>query len=1055
MKFSRKCSINACLPTKLCNSCCTYCNFDIDCKYSSVLCYDDADLCSTSVCKYHNSNNVCNCHDSNVCNCHDSNNVCNGHDSKNVCKNYDTASDLEGCSSKANHVNIQSDPHTTRMSCVKKSLTYLLLNCQSLKNKVIPFQTLLETHQPDIVFGTESWLDESIPNSFCFPDNYEVFRRDRKGLGGGVFICIHNSLHASLHATSEKSEILWVDLMLPDNSILKLAVVYKPDRDLEPLSELCSEIEKLQLEKNPKLQVIIGGDLNLPNANWNNPIRDSQCVVTQKLVELLDQGMTQIVDKPTRVTQHSSNILDVILTNHPFKMHDLSIEDGISDHKAVLGIIQTKHEMSMPNNRKIFLFHKADTNMFKTELQNSLQSFRINCLSSKNISDILKNFYDILTSSAEKCVPQKLCKKSTDPPWYNKDIRLLKKKMRTQHARFKTTHSSVDYANYSNSRQTLNLMKRKAEQTFLTKDLGDMLKSSPKRYWTFVKYKTKGSFSSISGLQNGKGKLITDPVGKATILNEQFQSVFVKNGGEKLPDCPKRTDKTFSIKDLCVTSEGIRKLIVSLNNFKASGPDSISPRLLKLAPQELSEYLLMIFQKCIDLKEIPTQWKVANISPIFKKGSKTNAENYRPISLTSVVCKIFEHIITSNIATYLEQNSLFNPDQFGFRKNRSCEFQLQRVCQDLSFLLDGGGEADLIFLDFAKAFDKVSHDFLLHKLSSYGLDQDTVDLVKSFLSNRTQKVVVDGQESSAIPVTSGVPQGSVLGPLLFLLYINDLPDNVKSQFRLFADDSLLYRKIKSPEDHIQLQKDLDEVVKWCVKWKMCLNLDKCEYMQMTSKREPSQNQYIISNQVLNKVSSYKYLGLNITENLNWNLHVNSLIAKANKILYVTKLSFSKASRPVKEAAYKAIVRPLLEYSSSVWDPHQAGLTHSVEMVQRRAARFCLGRYRKMDSVSDMLEELQWESLELRRKADRLKNFLRAYKGEDGLQDITSHIRYAPNDRLRHVHAYRVGYINCHKDVGRYSFLPRTIKDWNSLPDTLLSAENFDDPSKFREAIIMK
>src|SRR5882757_10579548 len=251
-------------------------------------------------------------------------------------------------------------------------------------------------------------------------------------------------------------------------------------------------------------------------------------------------------------------------------------------------------------------------------------------------------------------------------------------------------------------------------------------------------------------------------------------------------------------------------------------------------------------------------------------------------------------------------------------------------------------------------------------------------IITSFLTDRTQKVVIDGRASDSIPVTSGVPQGSVLGPLLFIIYINDLPDKIKSKFRLFADDSLLYRKITNEGDIVELQQDLDEVVKWCNECHMELNLEKCEQMQISTKHQPTLSSYSIADHTLSKVSSYKYLGLHIADDLNWNQHINKVLSKANKVLYVTKLALGRSSRPVKEAAYKSIVRPLVEYSSSVWDPYQIGQISAVEKIQRKAARFCLNQYQQRSSVSNMIEELNWDSLAMRRKASRLSTFQRVY-----------------------------------------------------------------------------
>ena len=253
-----------------------------------------------------------------------------------------------------------------------------------------------------------------------------------------------------------------------------------------------------------------------------------------------------------------------------------------------------------------------------------------------------------------------------------------------------------------------------------------------------MKYKTKGQHCSVSALKTSNGILVSEPKDKANLLNQHFKSVFTKETQDESHEIPSKTEEKFSLKKIILGKPGIKKLVENLKQHKSPGPDGISPKLLKLVPDEISDYLLLLFNKCLVLEKMPSMWKTANVTPVFKKGSRSSPENYRPISLTSIICKMFEHIITSNLATYLEHHKLFNEDQFGFRKIRSCELQLHRVCQDIAFILDNGEEADLVFLDFTKAFDKVPHDLLIKKLASYGLQEDVIHLISSFLRGRTQ-----------------------------------------------------------------------------------------------------------------------------------------------------------------------------------------------------------------------------------------------------------------------------------------------------------------------------
>ena len=287
--------------------------------------------------------------------------------------------------------------------------------------------------------------------------------------------------------------------------------------------------------------------------------------------------------------------------------------------------------------------------------------------------------------------------------------------------------------------------------------------------------------------------------------------------------------------NITVSRAGVIKLMANIKEHKATGPDGIPGRLLKYCAYELADTFTLLFQKSLEQGRVPHDWKKARIVPIFKKGDKSKVENYRPISLTSIACKLLEHIIHSNIMDHLDAHNILNSAQHGFRQRRSCETQLITTLDDFSKCLDKKQQIDGILLDFSKAFDKVDHQKLLHKLHNFGIQNSLLKWMESFLLGRQQTVIVDGAESPPKPVLSGVPQGTVLGPLLFLIYINDITHKLSpgTIIRLFADDSLLYRIIKSPEDAKILQKDLDTLQKWELENKMEFHPGKCLVLRIT------------------------------------------------------------------------------------------------------------------------------------------------------------------------------------------------------------------------------
>ena len=312
-----------------------------------------------------------------------------------------------------------------------------------------------------------------------------------------------------------------------------------------------------------------------------------------------------------------------------------------------------------------------------------------------------------------------------------------------------------------------------------------------------------------------------------------------------------------------------------------------------------------------------------------------------------------------------------------------------------------GKQTDLVLLDFSKAFDKVNHLKLLFKLSQHGVKGNTLNWIRAFLLGRTQAVLLEGERSAEAPVTSGVPQGSVLGPLLFLLYINDLPKNIQSQVRLFADDTAVYLTVTSLEDAHTLKADLDPLQEWEQTWDMEFNPGKCQVLRITRSLKPLMSQYTLHGQVLESVDSAKYLGVNISQDLSWNHHVNEITGKANRTLGFIKRNVKTRNEQVKQLAYKTLVRPQVEYASSVWNPHTDQNILKLEMIQRRAARWVKNNYSPYDSVTSMLDNLGWRSLENRRIDSRLIMFYKIIYGHVAIQIPTYFEK--PQRLTRHMH----------------------------------------------------
>ena len=421
------------------------------------------------------------------------------------------------------------------------------------------------------------------------------------------------------------------------------------------------------------------------------------------------------------------------------------------------------------------------------------------------------------------------------------------------------------------------------------------------------------------------------------ILNQFFSSVFTTEDMVNIPKDAMYVD--MEINNISCTLEDITKGLLKLNVNKSCGPDKLYPRVLKELANEIAKPLQIIFNKTILEGKVPEDWKLANVTPIFKKGSRSSRSNYRPVSLTSVVCRLLESLIRDHISEYLNNNHLILDSQHGFCKGKSCQTNLLTFFDKVTQEIDRNCEVDVIYLDFAKAFDKVPHYRLGIKLKSLGITGNIFKWIEDWLSNRSQRVVVNGVESTWTPVTSGVPQGSVLGPLLFLIYINDIDQDVNSLISKFADDTKIARTILDNNDNVELQKDLELLGQWADKWQMKFNADKCKVIRFGG---GTPSNYVMDGKTLENIEEEKDLGVLIHKTLKLENQCQAATSRANRILGMLKRNITSRKKEVILPLYRTLVRPHLEYSVQFWNPYLVKDIKLLENVQRRATRLISG-----------------------------------------------------------------------------------------------------------------
>ncbi|MCG8035359.1 MAG: hypothetical protein JAZ03_24705 [Candidatus Thiodiazotropha taylori] len=911
------------------------------------------------------------------------------------------------------------------------------INFQSMKAKRTPFWLLLEEADPDIIIGCETWLHQGIHEREVLPAGYHmVARKDRQtDHHGGVMIATRTGINATEISLQTSTELAAASFDCPGKAPLVIGALYRPpSSDQNYMEELCSRIKDLSAH-DPKATVWISGDINLPDIDWqtstirgnSNPI-----AVNQLLLDLIyDIGSEQIVNFPTR----GQNTLDIFISNRPSLIERCKPLPGVSDHDVVFVQASTRVPRNKPPSRRIFLWKHAKTENLRDKISEFSKSFTDNNSPNSDINRLWDTFRNFCSEAISENVPSKMSSTRFSQPWITRSAKKLSRRKKRAFRRAKRSGKTEDAERYKRLQKDVKHECRKAYNTYVSDTVSNDKNS--KKLYSFIKT-TRCDSSGVSPLKSD-GIAYSDPKIKANLLNNQFSSSFTAEDHSHLPSMD--GDPYPEMPNFTITREGVKKLLQNLDPYKATGPDSIPSRFLKDFADEITPALTLIFRASLHQGEVPQDWRQAYVTPIFKKGDRSSPANYRPISLTSVCSKVMEHILHSQVMKHLEAHGILSDQQHGFRKRRSCESQLILTLQDLAAGMDEGQQIDAILLDFSKAFDKVPHERLAIKLKHYGIRGSLLQWIQSFLTDRKQQVLVEGQSSTTAPVVSGVPQGTVLGPLLFLLYINDLPQKVSSTARLFADDSLMYLKISSTKDTAALQLDLDRLQQWQSDWQMSFNPSKCEVVRVTKRKNPVEATYQIHGQDLTVAKTGKYLGVLISEDMSWKPHVDATIKKANNSLAFLRRNLSRCPQEVKAQCYKTLVRPITDYAASAWDPHTTTCIQQLEAVQRRAARFVNGDYHTKSSTSKMIQNLGWPSLQQRRQDAKL---VMVYRITHGLVDIPASRFFHPTSSSTRGHPLRYMVPFCRTDVFLYSFFPSGIRLWNQLPESVVMSETLED-----------
>lgn len=813
-------------------------------------------------------------------------------------------------------------------------------------------------------------------------------------------------------------------------------------------SEVISKIF-LRLKENDR--IVITGDFNIPNVSWNSchddPVRfypsSSENVFLNSLFSL---GLSQV----NFILNSNSRILDLIFVDDCDKIL-VSRTDPIvhledSYHPTLKFLLNFSIADNNFNNNEllpVLVFDFKNTDV--TKLNSLLSNVNWESLFCQNISATAEGldnmtflFNQTLLNCFELTVPKRIKSNISGPIWFTNNIRKLRNTKTKYYKKYIESKKQIDFANYTSARYVYQIASKNAYLSYLAK-VQLHLKLNAKSFWSFVNTKRKSSefpsFMKINDIESDDESTICNMFAdffKSTYSNETYLNnsypIKIQPGSIRFP---------------MIDSEIV---LFHLNKLKVSfsaGPDNIPSFILKYCAGELVEPITQLFELSLSIGHFPTSWKESFIIPLHKSGNKSSILNYRGIAKMSVLPKLFEQIITTQMA--FNVNMLISPRQHGFLPGRSTSTNLLEFSTYIFKNFSHGSQTDVIYTDFSKAFDVVNHKLILIKLELYGFPPSLVKWISSYLNDRTQQVLFKSSKSYKLKVNSGVPQGSHLGPILFLLFINDLSLVINHcNILMFADDVKIFRSVKTLHDASIIQSELVSLNYWCNLNCMRLNLMKCK--QMTFFRcKPIHYIYKIENQELEKVETFKDLGVLMDSKFRFDNHTAKITSKSYSLLGFIKRWAKEFNDPyITKLLFTSLVRPTLEYASVVWCPNYNKYIGSIESIQKQFLLFCLrdlpwNNDINLPSYESRLKLINLPPLKYRRI---LFNAIFIFKLVMGLIDSSFLLsKLSINIPRRPTRNYRFLYLSlCKSNYQQFQPFRNACQDFNLVYDVI----NFND-----------
>lgn len=855
--------------------------------------------------------------------------------------------------------------------------TFYYQNIKGLRTKVRDFANGVRALNCEFILVTETWLNSGISSVELFGSGvYEVFRHDRDydtltcDRGGGALIAVSSKFYCCglPHANNPAFEDVWLRAKV-DNIDFILCCVYFPPNSLPFAYESFVHTLKKYRTRYNNSKFILVGDFNFPAVRWTC---EENCLIPENLPNesseiLLENvtylGLLQVNCHPNALNRYLDLIfvdqLDFVVRKSDFAL------GKVDPHHPPLEIVLNTAEVPSfdpaAHCSTFYDFHRTDYE----NLNRFLSDQNWDCLNTGNINVAVINFYDVLLRGIDLYTPVKTIIHDKYPTWYSPECKRVIDLKNKWYRKYQKSGLLSDYIVYSGLRRETKYLIDLSYLLFLT-DTEHSISSNPKHFWSYLRrVKEDNSMPKVMKLNDST---YDGPEEITDAFADHFQSCYCVHEDLDINIEP-LGNNILSLRSHTFTNSEVLDKLAALDVSKGPGPDGIPPRLLKVCRTFLIHPLKKLFQLSLDTGVFPDIWKLSAVIPVYKSGDKSCIQNYRGISILSAIPKLFESIITDEV--FNTYQDLISPHQHGFYKGRSTTTNLAAYQHYLSESLEDGCQVDTIYTDVAKAFDSVPHNLLAAKLAAFGVGGSYLRWIVSYLSHRTQYVKIGGYISSSFGVTSGVPQGSHIGPILFILFFNDVCSSFQHcRFLMYADDLKLFTRVSCRSDCLKLQKDLYSLSLWCKNNQLKINVSKCKILRFNRRVSSIDFNYDIDAVPLQCVDQFNDLGVLFDKKLTFIPHIDSIALKGFKMLgFIKRQTYHMNDLKAISLLYCSYVRSILEYNSIIWSPSYQCHIDKLERVQNKFLGYYLFRYGFPYKDVPYLTRLQlvgMSSLQLRR-----------------------------------------------------------------------------------------